>query len=302
MVIRHIPKEVMIKCSTMGPHLCLDGGRCRYTWRVMRDKHRERRCILLPRVSCNGLVGTEDQCKQTFVEVFKTTQGKAGHTSSIKIQYVWDTYRITYKVSWFYSSSSSDKDSEAFCRSWAFMAPTKSSDSPFWAASRCPRLIGQRYSRSKWNKNQATNEWGCELLLVFFFPALPVFSPSHASNPSSVAWEQYWKHPFFSSSALGNPNSEFRIAYQFLRSPFLIISNNLFGETFHLGFNGILHFNIILGKFLQSSRLGVKIPVFDEGLCNTERGWWVFNEIYEFGIHHTRSHRSLLQPFSFLAQ
>jgi len=52
--------------------------------------------IILPRVSCNRFVGTEDRCKQTFVEVFEATQRKADYTSSIK-DTLCSRYRITYK-------------------------------------------------------------------------------------------------------------------------------------------------------------------------------------------------------------
>jgi len=39
-----------------------------------------------------------------------------------------------------------------------------------------------------------------------------------------------------------------------------------------LDFDCIFHFDIFLGIFLQSARLGVKIPVLDEGLCDSGRG------------------------------
>lgn len=151
--------------------------------------------IILPRVSCNRFVGTEDRCKQTFVEVFEATQRKADYTSSIK-DTLCTRYRITYKkkVSWYYSSSSSDKDSEAFCRSWAFMAPTRSSDSPFWAASRCPGLHCQRYSRRKWNKsksltNEGVNRFLCpsfQLCQFFLHLTLQVPVRSLGSNIENI--------------------------------------------------------------------------------------------------------------------
>lgn len=55
--------------------------------RAMRNKHRERRCILSPRVSCSGLVGTENQCKQTFVE---SRRKKLITRAVLKIRCAWD--------------------------------------------------------------------------------------------------------------------------------------------------------------------------------------------------------------------
>lgn len=60
-----------------------------------------------------------------------------------------EAYGYTFK----HQSSSSDNASEAFCLSWAFMAPTRSSDSPFWAASLWPVVLISRLYGGRLRQN-----------------------------------------------------------------------------------------------------------------------------------------------------
>lgn len=67
------------------------------------------------------------------------------------------------------SSSSSDNGSDAFCFSCAFMAPTMSSDSPFWDARRCP-LNKTSAQGTKADDAQLAHVLGGESIPVFVSP------------------------------------------------------------------------------------------------------------------------------------